>query len=158
MSLVYIALGSNLGDRAANLAKAREMLGKDIRVLKCSSIYQTTPWGYSEQEDFYNQVMECETELTPKGLLRRLKGIEKRIGRKKTFRNGPRVIDLDIIFYDDLIMDSRRLIIPHPGMHERAFVLVPLAEINPGLVHPVLGKSIAELLAMVDQTGVNRIC
>ena len=158
MSLVYIALGSNLGDRAANLAKAREMLGKDIRVLKCSSIYQTTPWGYSEQEDFYNQVLEGETGLPPMRLLRQLKGIEKRIGRKKTFRNGPRVIDLDIIFYDDLIMDSRRLIIPHPGMHERAFVLVPMAEINPGLIHPVLGRSIAELLAMVDQTGVRWIC
>jgi 2-amino-4-hydroxy-6-hydroxymethyldihydropteridine diphosphokinase len=158
LSLVYIALGSNLGDRAANLAKAREMLGNDIRVLKCSSIYQTAPWGYSEQDDFYNQVLEGETELTPMRLLGRLKRVERGMGRKKTFRNGPRVIDLDILFYDGVILETRRLAIPHPGMHERAFVLVPLAEINPGLIHPVLGKTITELLAMVDQTGVNRIC
>jgi 2-amino-4-hydroxy-6-hydroxymethyldihydropteridine diphosphokinase len=158
LSLVYIALGSNLGDREANLAKAREMLDNDIRVLKCSSIYQTAPWGYSEQEDFYNQVLECETNLRPMSLLKWLKRFEKRMGRKKTFRNGPRVIDLDILFYDNVILETRRLVIPHPGMHERAFVLVPLAELNPGLIHPVLGKTIAELLAMVDQTGVRRIC
>jgi len=158
LSLVYIALGSNLGDRAANLAKAREMLGNDIQVLKCSSLYQTAPWGYSKQDDFYNQVLECETELSPMRLLRRLKRFEKRMGRKKTFLNGPRVIDLDILFYDNLIMETRHLVIPHPRMHERAFVLVPLAEICPGLVHPVFGKNMAELLAMVDQTGVRRIC
>jgi len=158
LSLVYIALGSNLGDRSANLAKAREMLGNDIRVLKCSSIYQTAPWGYSEQDDFYNQVLECETELSPMRLLRRLKRVERGMGRKKTFRNGPRVIDLDILFYHNLILETRRLVIPHPGIHERAFVLVPLAEICPGLVHPVFGKNMAELLAMVDQTGVRRIC
>ena len=158
MSLVYIALGSNLGDRAANLAKAREMLGNDIRVLKCSSVYQTAPWGYSEQDDFYNQVLECETELSPMRLLRRLKGVERGMGRKKTFRNGPRVIDLDILFYDNLILETMRLVIPHPRMHERAFVLVPMVELNPELIHPKLGKNMAELLAMVDQTGVRRIC
>ena len=139
MSLVYIALGSNLGDRAAQLAKAREMLADDIRVLKCSSIYQTEPWGYSEQDDFFNQVLECETDLSPMRLLRRLKRIEKRMGRKKTFRNGPRVIDLDILFFDSLILDTRRLVIPHPRLHERAFVLVPMTEINPALRPSVVG-------------------
>jgi 2-amino-4-hydroxy-6-hydroxymethyldihydropteridine diphosphokinase len=157
LSLVYIALGSNLGDRAANLAKAREMLADDIQVLKCSSIYQTAPWGYSEQDDFFNQVLECETLLRPLILLNRLKKVEKKMGRKKTFRNGPRVIDLDILFYDDLILKTRRLVIPHPGLHERAFVLVPMAEVNPGFVHPVLGKTIVALLAKVDQAGVVRL-
>jgi 2-amino-4-hydroxy-6-hydroxymethyldihydropteridine diphosphokinase len=157
LSLVYIALGSNLGDRAANLAKAREMLTDDIQVLKRSSIYQTAPWGYSEQDDFYNQVLECETSLRPLILLNRLKKIEKKMGRKETFRNGPRVIDLDILFYDDLILKTRRLVIPHPGLHERTFVLVPMAEINPGFVHPELGKTIVELLAKVDQAGVVRL-
>ena len=157
MSLVYIALGSNLGDRAANLAKAREMLADDIQVLKRSSIYRTAPWGYSEQDDFYNQVLEAETDLSPMRLLGRLKRIEKRMGRKKTFRNGPRVIDLDILFYDDLVLDTRRLVIPHPRLHERAFVLVPMAEINPGFIHPVLGKTIFELLSKVDQAGVVRL-
>jgi 2-amino-4-hydroxy-6-hydroxymethyldihydropteridine diphosphokinase len=157
LSLVYIALGSNLGDRAANLAKAREMLTDDIQVLKRSSIYQTAPWGYSEQDDFYNQVLECETSLRPLILLKILKKIEKKMGRKETFRNGPRVIDLDILFYDDLILKTRRLVIPHPGLHERTFVLVPMAEINPGFVHPELGKTIVELLAKVDQAGVVRL-
>jgi 2-amino-4-hydroxy-6-hydroxymethyldihydropteridine diphosphokinase len=157
LSLVYIALGSNLGDRAANLAKAREMLADDIQVLKCSSIYQTAPWGYSEQDDFFNQVLECETLLRPLILLNTLKKVEKKMGRKKTFRNGPRVIDLDILFYDDLILKTRRLVIPHPGLHERAFVLVPMAEVNPGFVHPVLGKTIVALLAKVDQAGVVRL-
>jgi 2-amino-4-hydroxy-6-hydroxymethyldihydropteridine diphosphokinase len=157
LSLVYIALGSNLGDRAANLAKAREMLTDDIQVLKRSSIYQTAPWGYSEQDDFYNQVLDCETSLRPLILLNTLKKVEKKMGRKKTFRNGPRVIDLDILFYDDLILKTRRLVIPHPGLHERAFVLVPMAEVNPGFVHPVLGKTIVALLAKVDQAGVVRL-
>lgn len=157
MSLVYIALGSNLVDRAVNLAVARQMLAHDTWALKCSSIYQTAPWGYSDQDDFYNQVLECETSLSPMRLLRRLKRIEKRMGRKKTFRNGPRVIDLDILFYDDLILEAKRLVIPHPRLHERAFVLVPIAEISPGFVHPVLGKTIVELLAKVDQAGVVKL-
>jgi 2-amino-4-hydroxy-6-hydroxymethyldihydropteridine diphosphokinase len=157
LSLVYIALGSNLGDRAANLAKTREMLADDIQVLQCSSIYQTAPWGYSEQDDFYNQVLEAETDLSPMRLLGRMKRIEKQMGRKKTFRNGPRVIDLDILFYDDLILDTRRLVIPHPRLHERAFVLVPMVEINPGFVHPVLGKTMAELMSKVEQAGVVRL-
>jgi len=157
LSLVYIALGSNLGDRAANLAKAREMLADDIQVLKCSLVYQTTPWGYSEQDDFYNQVLECETMLRPLILLTKLKKIEKKLGRKETFPNGPRVIDLDILFYDDLILNNKRLIIPHPRLHDRAFVLIPMAEINPVFVHPVLGKNIVELLAKVNQAGVVKL-
>lgn len=157
MSQVYIALGSNLGDRAANLAKAREMLADNIQVLKSSSIYQTAPWGYSEQDDFYNQVLECETELSPMRLLGRMKRIEKRMGRKKTFHNGPRLIDMDILFCNNLILETRRLVIPHPRMHERAFVLVPMAEIKPGFFHPVLGKTMVELLAKVDQEGVVKL-
>ena len=114
MAMVWIALGSNLGERAANLETAINLMGDDVCVLAKSSLYQTKPWGYLAQDDFYNQVLVGETSLRPQKLLSRLKGIEKQMGRKKTIRNGPRVIDLDILLYDDLLLHSKRLTIPHP--------------------------------------------
>ncbi|MCJ7695223.1 MAG: 2-amino-4-hydroxy-6-hydroxymethyldihydropteridine diphosphokinase, partial [Anaerolineaceae bacterium] len=158
LATIYLALGSNIGDRLVNLAKARALLEKVVCLIKVSSVYQTAPWGYAQQEDFYNQVISAQTSLKPKKLLRSLKRIEKRLGREKTFRNGPRVIDIDILFYDDLIFKSRRIQIPHARLEERAFVLEPLAEIAPGLIHPVLKKSAAELLSQVDTGGVKLVC
>jgi 2-amino-4-hydroxy-6-hydroxymethyldihydropteridine diphosphokinase len=152
---VIIALGTNLGDRPANLRAALAAFGPEITITAESAIYETEPWGYADQPAFLNMVVRAETDLSPPDLLTRLKGLESSLGRLPTFRNGPRQIDLDILFYDDLTLDTPPLVIPHPRLHERAFVLVPLADIAPGLVHPVLGLSVAQLVETVDRCGVS---
>lgn len=158
MAQVYLAIGSNLGDRLENLALAIKTLEPRIHVRRSSSVYQTAPWGYAEQPAFLNQVVEAETLLSPLRLLNQLKRIEKQIGREKTFRYGPRVVDLDILFYDDLVRHTKCLKIPHPRLQERAFVLVPMAEIAPDFLHPVLNVTICALLAEIDQSGVEVFC
>jgi 2-amino-4-hydroxy-6-hydroxymethyldihydropteridine diphosphokinase len=152
---VYIAMGTNLGDRLGNLRAAIAALAPDIQRLDESSIYETEPWGYADQPPFLNMVLRAATDLSSRDLLNRLKGIESTLGRMPSFRNGPRLIDLDILFYDDIILDTPALVIPHPRLHQRAFVLVPLAEIAPGLMHPVLGLSVAHLVETVDRRGVS---
>jgi 2-amino-4-hydroxy-6-hydroxymethyldihydropteridine diphosphokinase len=152
---IYLALGTNLGDRPANLRAASDAFAPEIRVLAESPVYETEPWGYTDQPPFLNRVVRAETELSPTDLLDRLKEIEATLGRVPSFRNGPRLIDLDILFYDDLILDTPPLVIPHPSLHKRAFVLVPLAAIAPSLVHPVLGLSVEQFLEKIDQRGVN---
>ena len=154
MSLIYIALGTNLGDRIANLRAAIDSLAPDVSVSRESTIYETPPWGYTEQPAFLNMVIETETSLSPRALLRCLKKRENELGRVKNFRNGPRQIDLDILFYDNLVLDEENLTIPHPRLHERAFVLVPLADIAPEFEHPLLGKTIIELLQDVDTSEI----
>lgn len=151
---VYIALGTNLGDRLANLRAAVAALSPDVRVVAESPVYETPPWGYADQPAFLNMAVEAETDLGPGALLDFLKRLETELGRVESFRYGPRQIDLDILFYDDLVLDTPPLIIPHPRLHERAFVLVPLADLAPALVHPILQKSIVELLASVNPTGI----
>jgi 2-amino-4-hydroxy-6-hydroxymethyldihydropteridine diphosphokinase len=155
---IYIGLGTNLGDRLTNLSNALKALEPKVNLCRISSVYETAPWGFVDQPNFYNQVLEGETDLTPLRLLNFLKKIEQQLGRVKNFRNGPRVIDLDILFYDDRVIHTERLKIPHPSIPLRAFVLVPLAEIAPALVHPVLGKTMAELLTVVpDKEGVKAL-
>lgn len=151
MATVYLSLGSNLGDREKNIASALEMLGQEARILKVSSLYETEPVGYKEQPWFLNCVCAAETELTPQALLELAKTIERKLGRKLTHRFGLRTIDIDILFYDDLILDSPDLVIPHPRLTERAFVLVPLKEIAPNLVHPLLDLTIEELLERAEK-------
>ncbi len=151
---VFLALGTNLGNRVANLNSAISSLSSFFAVKMLSPIYETEPWGYADQPAFLNQVLKAETDLTPLQLLKRLKSIEKMIGRKPSFRYGPRLIDLDILFYDALVQELPRLTIPHPRLHERAFVLIPLAGIAPDLIHPVLQRSIRELVEKVDGSGV----
>jgi 2-amino-4-hydroxy-6-hydroxymethyldihydropteridine diphosphokinase len=153
-AIVYLSLGSNLGDRAANLWKAITALHPEILVDAYSPVYETEPWGFADQPRFFNQALRATTLLPPLSLLRHLKHLETTLGRAPTFRYGPRPIDLDILFYDDLILDTPELILPHPRLHERAFVLVPLADLAPDLRHPRLGKTIHELLASVDTGGI----
>jgi len=156
MSTVYLALGTNLGDRLANLRAAIDALSPDVRVLAQSHIYQTPPWGYEDQPAFLNMAVKGETDLGPESLLYRLKQIEVELGREPTFRYGPRQIDLDILFYDDLILNQENLVIPHPRLQERAFVLVPLNDIAPELRHPVIGKTVREMLAGLSMEGIEQ--
>lgn len=153
----FLALGTNLGDRHANLQTAREALVPEITIYKCSSIYETPPWGYEDQPGFLNQVLEVRTALEPRPLLAALKAIEVQMGRLKTFLFGPRLIDLDILFYGQRILGTEHLTIPHPRLGERAFVLVPLNEIAPDFVHPAINQTITALLEKVDTEGVERL-
>ncbi len=152
--IVYIALGTNLGDRLANLRAAIEGLAPDVTVLAESHIYETPPWGYEDQPSFLNMVVKAETDLEPGALLKVLKRLEVDLGREKSVRWGPRLIDLDILYYDDLVIESPPLVIPHPRLHERGFVLVPLADVAGEFIHPVLGKRVWELLGGVDLSGI----
>lgn len=151
---VYLSLGSNLGDRQDHLEEAVRRLPPRLKVTARSSIYETEPWGYTDQPDFLNQVIEGRTSLSPRELLDFLKNMEKEIGRKPGIRYGPRVIDLDILFYGHQVHREQGLVIPHARLSERAFVLVPLAEIAPDFCSPASGKTVREMLAEVDSTGV----
>jgi 2-amino-4-hydroxy-6-hydroxymethyldihydropteridine diphosphokinase len=147
MSIVYISIGSNLGDREENCKQALRLLqANGILIKKQSRMYDTEPWGVKDQPKFINMAVEVETDKKPEELLGVLKEIEIEIGRTETTKWGPRVIDLDILFYDDLILKTPDLEIPHPFLHERDFVLKPLSEIAPYKKHPVTGKTVKEML------------
>ena len=143
---VYIGLGSNLGDREAYLRAAVDELRRSEEITKTSSIYETDPVGYLDQPAFLNMVIELQTKKTPPELTERLQEIESRLHRERTFQNAPRTIDLDLLLYDDLVSEDPIVTIPHPRMHERAFVLIPLAEIAPNVVVPTAGTTAEQLL------------
>jgi len=143
---VYVGLGSNLGDRAANLAAARRRLAGVLTGLAASRVYETEPWGYRQQPPFYNQVVRGETAQPPLDLLRALQRLEQELGRVPGPRWGPRLIDLDLLLYGGLRLSLPDLEVPHPHLAQRAFVLVPLAELAPGLAVPGTGRTVGELL------------
>ena len=146
--IAYIGIGSNLGDKLYHCEKAiSEILRIDRhQLLAKSSLFKTEPVGYTSQDWFVNGVIKIETDLEPSELLRSLKTIETRLGRTGTFRWGPRTVDLDILFFDDIQIQTGALKIPHPLIQNRRFVLIPLAEIDPNFFHPVLNKTVHELL------------
>jgi 2-amino-4-hydroxy-6-hydroxymethyldihydropteridine diphosphokinase len=157
MADAYIGLGSNLGDRFANLAAARDAIGKQTgKITALSSIYDTEPWGPVKQDNYLNQVVRIAVSTKPRDLLGFLLGIERTLGRDRTneMRYGPRTIDLDILLYGDEAVNEADLIIPHPRLAERAFALVPLAEIAPELA--IDGTPIRELVSRIDSSGVRR--
>lgn len=157
MKKVYIALGSNVGHCGNNLFEAFKRLQHLGNVQKSSAIYQNSPMYHSEQPLFYNAACLLETTLEPANLLSNLKSIENDLGRTITFRNGPRAIDLDILFYGNDTISTTDLCIPHPRVHERRFALKPLCDLNPQYVHPTLGKSMDELLAALPPLSSSEI-
>lgn len=159
MAIAYIGLGSNLGDKVKNIKKAIQQLKsrEGVKVLKVSSLYETAPVGYKDQPNFVNAVVEVHTDKQPDELLQITKAIEAALGRKKSFPWGPRLIDLDILLYNNLTYKSEKLSLPHPEVKNRAFVLVPLAEIAGEKVHPS-GLAIKELLAKLGPVkGVKKL-
>lgn len=150
MPRVFISIGSNLGDRVRNCIKALNEISAFAKITRVSSVYETEPVGNEDQPDFINCAAEIETALLPEELLKHLQEIEDKLGRIRGNRWGPRVIDIDIIFYDDLIIDSEVLQIPHVSAHARRFVLEPICEIDPWLVHPGFGVPVYELLKDIE--------
>ena len=159
MNKAYLLTGGNEGDRYLNMQQARTNIEHICgRLLLVSSIYETAPWGKPDQPDFLNQVLLVETALSPQALLAAIFSIEEKGGRKRTVKNAPRTIDIDILFYNRLVLEEPGLSIPHPGILYRRFVLEPLNEISPDFIHPVIGKSIHELLLeCTDELAVKKI-
>ncbi len=158
MNRAYLLTGGNLGRREINLSKAREFINQQCgHIINSSSIYQTAAWGKTDQPAFLNQALEIDTSLNARQLMRRLLKVEKRIGRTREEKYGPRIIDIDILLFNNETHDYHFLKLPHPELQNRRFALLPLAEIAPHLIHPLLNKSIAELLEECpDQLAVKK--
>jgi 2-amino-4-hydroxy-6-hydroxymethyldihydropteridine diphosphokinase len=154
---IYLALGANLDDRLGNLCRAIDSFAPQIQTLRISPIYETAPWGVLDQPAFLNLVVEADTLLKPHDLLVYLKRLEKEAGRKPTIRNGPRTLDLDIIFYGDQLIEEEDLQIPHPRLAGRAFVLKPLADLIPDFTNPRSGERVRDMLAQCDLSGIQPV-
>jgi len=159
MNKAYLLTGGNEGDRYLHMQQARTNIEHICgQILQASSLYETAPWGKTDQPDFLNQVLLVQTNLDPPALLRAILWIEEKGGRIRTVKNAPRIIDIDILFYNRLVLNEPGLSIPHPRIAERRFVLEPLNEISPGFLHPVLGKSISRLLLeCTDELAVKKM-
>lgn len=157
MNIVYLLLGSNEGNRTQNLEDAIKRIGAFAEITNLSPIYETAPWGLPDQPNFLNQAIEASTGLTPTELLAETNKIEAELGRQRTVKWGQRTLDIDILFYGNLSIDNKQLTIPHPAIQERRFALVPLNDIATGLTHPILKKSISDLLNICpDPLEVNK--
>jgi 2-amino-4-hydroxy-6-hydroxymethyldihydropteridine diphosphokinase len=152
MTEVYLALGANVGDSRTNIAQAITLLNAILRDIKRAPIYVSKAVGYTNQVDFLNTAVSGETELNPQELLAKLKAIEQELGRVERFRWGPREIDIDIILYGNVVLESEQFTLPHPHFRERDFVLRPLADLNPQLVDPVSGQTVTQLLSKISQS------
>ncbi|MCA9925330.1 MAG: 2-amino-4-hydroxy-6-hydroxymethyldihydropteridine diphosphokinase [Anaerolineales bacterium] len=152
--MILLGLGTNLGDRVQNLQQAIDALAASMKVTAVSPIYETPPWGVTDQPSFYNICLAVETDKTPKQLLSFIKNLEIELGREPTYRWGPRLIDIDLLFFGSRVIDEDALQVPHPRMQDRAFVLAPLAAIASEFVHPQTGQSVQAMLAMTDQRGI----
>ncbi|MBI5573214.1 MAG: 2-amino-4-hydroxy-6-hydroxymethyldihydropteridine diphosphokinase [Elusimicrobia bacterium] len=151
MMTIFLGLGSNKGDRKKNILKAIKLLKKSgQKVLRLSELRETKPYGYKKQKKFLNAVAKLKTKLLPSELLELCKKIEKKIGRTKSFRWGPREIDVDILFYGKKVIKNKKLTIPHSDLHNRNFILIPLVEIAPNFVHPVLKKQVSEMYSTIQ--------
>jgi len=158
VSLVAISMGSNLGNRLSSLRKAVLLIKSEgINIIKTSDVFETPPFGVTNQPRFLNACILIETDISPLTLLEKLKRIEKQIGRIQRFKWGPREIDLDIVFYDEQIINEPSLKIPHPHMHERPFVLISLNQISPKWTHPTLKKTVEEMSSESNNSGILRI-
>lgn len=149
MTTVYLALGSNIGDSRANITQAVQLLDPAVQQIKQAPLYTSKAVGYTDQPDFLNTAISGETDLSPQELLKTIKSVEQQVGRTKSFRNGPREIDIDIILYGDQVLQTDKLTIPHPRFRERDFVLQPLNDLNPSLTDPVSGQTVGQLLAKI---------
>jgi 2-amino-4-hydroxy-6-hydroxymethyldihydropteridine diphosphokinase len=157
LTAAYLGLGSNIGDREANIRQALDQLQTDdLRLLRLSNRYETEPIGFHDQPWFLNQVAEFETELSPLQMLQRIQAVEKTLGRKREIVNGPRTIDIDILLFGDVVMKTAELAIPHPRYRERRFVLEPLLELNPALKDPETGQPLSVMLAAISGQAVQR--
>ncbi len=157
MSRIYLSLGTNLGDRRENLRQAVRRLGEGMTVTAVSPVYETEPWGETDQPRFLNICLAATTTHSLRETFAFTQQIETELGRQKTYRWGPRLIDIDILFYDEQSVQDEDLIIPHKRLAERAFVLAPLADIAPDWEHPVSGKSVVEMLTAVRTTDVRQL-
>lgn len=157
LSPLFIALGTNLGDRVANLAEARRRLAEHLPLVKYSHLYETPPWGITDQPAFYNQVIETSSDADPLDLLHLVKRIEVEMGRVPGLRYGPRLIDIDLLVYGERVLNTPELTLPHPRLFERAFVLVPFTEIAPDLIPPTQTATISELCSRLDSAGITHL-
>ncbi|HXL54670.1 MAG TPA: 2-amino-4-hydroxy-6-hydroxymethyldihydropteridine diphosphokinase [Chitinophagaceae bacterium] len=159
MNKAYLLTGGNLGNRLNNLTKARKLIEQYCgKIVQRSSVYETAAWGFEDQPDFYNEALEIATDLSAAQLMQKLLTIEERMGRKREIKMGPRIIDIDILLFNDDIIHQPHLTIPHEHLHERKFALMPLAEIAPNIIHPVLHKTIQQLLLECsDKLDVHKI-
>ncbi len=159
MNRLYLLLGGNQGNPEKSLKKAAGLINKSIgKIIRRSSLYQTTAWGNTEQPDFLNQVLVVETKLGARNCMETCLAIETAMGRLRSYKNAPRIIDIDILFFNKELISNPDLVIPHPAMQQRRFVLVPLNELSPNFIHPVFKQSVHQLLLLCpDKLNVNKI-